>query len=399
MIPTAPGALLDAATRSSEKAHSDDLLQHLSTAVLVLDGGLHIVRLNQAAEQLLQTSALRCLGERIDTVLTPVALTPLDKASAERSSHSTNAAFQEALRSGQSFTARSIRLRLPQGAELQVDYTVTAYAPRSVARVSTIPSGLIVEVSPADSTAQIRRDEAQASIQESARQLLRGLAHEVKNPLGGVRGAAQLLERELPTEQLREYTRIIIDEADRLRDLVDRLLTTQHKPFYSDVNIHRVLERVLQLIEVETPQLCVERDYDPSIPALRADEAQLIQATLNVLRNAQQALAERGTGKGDRPKIIVRSRIVRQPTLGLRRHRLAVRLELIDNGPGIPTEIMDKIFLPMISGRAAGSGLGLSIAQGIVSQHQGTIECTSEPGRTRFAITLPVEHAPSENAP
>ncbi len=397
MIPTAPEALLEGTKLRSDRTFpgkmSDDLLQHLSTAVLVLDGGLRIVQLNQAAEQLLQTSALRCLGERIDSVLTPLALTAVD-----RSGPSTNAAFQQAMRSGQSFTARAVRLRLPQGGELQVDYTVTAYAPRSVARVSTVPSGLIVEVSPADSTAQIRRDEAQASIQESARQLLRGLAHEVKNPLGGVRGAAQLLERELPTEQLREYTRIIIDEADRLRDLVDRLLTTQHKPFYSDVNVHRVLERVLQLIEVETPELCVERDYDPSIPLLRADEAQLIQAMLNVLRNAQQALAERGTGKGDRPRIIVRSRILRQPTLGLRRHRLAVRIELIDNGPGIPPDIMDKIFLPMISGRATGSGLGLSIAQGIVSQHQGTIECTSEPGRTRFAITLPVEHARSENA-
>ncbi len=396
MIPTAPDALLDGTKlrgdRSPAGKMSDDLLQHLSTAVLVLDGGLCVVQLNQAAEQLLQISALRCLGERIDAVITPLALTADDRSAA-----STHAAFQQAMRSGQSFTARSVRLRLPQGGELQVDYTVTAYAPRSIARVSTVPSGLIVEVSPADSTAQIRRDEAQASIQESARQLLRGLAHEVKNPLGGVRGAAQLLERELPTEQLREYTRIIIDEADRLRDLVDRLLTTQHKPFYSDVNVHRVLERVLQLIEVETPELCVERDYDPSIPLLRADEAQLIQAVLNVLRNAQQALAERGTGKGDRPRIIARSRIVRQPTLGLRRHRLAVRLELIDNGPGIPPELMDKIFLPMISGRATGSGLGLSIAQAIVSQHQGTIECTSEPGRTRFAITLPVEHAQSEN--
>lgn len=399
MIPTAPDVLLESSKLRSDRSHpgkmSDDLLQHLSTAVLVLDGSLRIVQLNQAAEQLLQTSAMRALGERIDTVLTPLALT-----SADRSGLSTEAAFQEAMRSGQSFTARAVRLRLPHGGELQVDYTVTAYAPRSVARVSTVPSGLIVEVSPADSTAQIRRDEAQASIQESARKLLRGLAHEVKNPLGGVRGAAQLLERELPTEQLREYTRIIIDEADRLRDLVDRLLTTQHKPFYSDVNVHRILERVLQLIEVETPELCVERDYDPSIPSLRADEAQLIQAILNVLRNAQQALAERGTGNtGDRPRIVVRSRIVRQPMLGPRRHRLAVRLELIDNGPGIPPDIMDKIFLPMISGRATGSGLGLSIAQGIVSQHQGTIECTSEPGRTRFAIILPVEHAQSENSP
>ena len=393
MIPTSPGVLLDARTPSVDMPSAEDLLQHLSTAVLVLDGALCIAQVNQAAEQLLQTSALRCLGERIDSVLVP-----LGALSSGTDGDSTYAAFQQALRSGQSFTARAVRLRLPHGGELQVDYTVSPYTPRSVARISAVPSGLIVEVSPADSTAQIRRDEAQASIQESARQLLRGLAHEVKNPLGGVRGAAQLLERELPTEQLREYTRIIIDEADRLRDLVDRLLTTQQKPFYSEVNIHRVLERVLQLIEVETPALRIERDYDPSIPLLRADEAQLIQATLNVLRNAQQALAEGGTGKGDRPRIYVRSRIVRQPTVGPRRHRLAVRLELSDNGPGIPPEIMDKMFLPMISGRAAGSGLGLSIAQGIVSQHQGTIECTSEPGRTRFAITLPVEHAPIENA-
>ena len=385
MIPTAAGAVLSARPRRSEPAVIDELLQHLSTAVIVLDAQLVIVQLNQSAEMLLQTSGQRCLGERIDTVLSPV-----------RGRGDVSAAFEQALRSGQSFTARAVRLRLPQGGELQADYTVSPYAPSSVARVSTVPSGLIVEVSPSDSTAQIRRDEAQASIQESARQLLRGLAHEVKNPLGGVRGAAQLLERELPTEQLKEYTRIIIDEADRLRDLVDRLLTTQQKPYLSNVNVHRVLERVLQLIVVETPDLEIERDYDPSIPTLRADEAQIIQAVLNVLRNAQQALQENGTGDGAPPRITVRTRIHRQVTLGLRRHRLAVRLELIDNGPGIPPEIMDKMFLPMISGRAAGSGLGLSIAQAIVSQHQGTIECTSEPGRTRFAIMLPVEPAAPE---
>lgn len=388
MIPTAAGAVLAARPRRAEPIVIDELLQHLSTAVIVLDAKLTIVQLNQAAEMLLQTSGQRCLGERIESVLVPVGGTA-----------DTGIAFQQALRSGQSFTARAVRLRLPQGAELQADYTVSPYAPSSVARVTSVPSGLIVEVSPIDSTAQIRRDEAQASIQESARQLLRGLAHEVKNPLGGVRGAAQLLERELPTEQLREYTRIIIDEADRLRDLVDRLLTTHQKPYYSNVNVHRVLERVLQLISVESPELALERDYDPSIPALRADEAQLIQAVLNVLRNAQQALEEGGTGDGQPPRIKVRTRIVRQVTLGLRRQRLAVRIELCDNGPGIPPEIMDKMFLPMISGRAAGSGLGLSIAQGIVSQHQGTIECTSEPGRTRFAITLPVEQAQLEQQP
>ena len=361
---------------------SDDLLQHLATAVLVLDARLCVRTLNQAAEILLQVSGQRCVGEPATSVLVaggssiePMAA-PLLRAQA----------------SGSSITLRATWLRRSSGGDITVDLTITP--------LTELGGGVIVEISPLEPAIQIRRDETQASVQESARLLLRGLAHEIKNPLGGVRGAAQLLAGELPTPQLREYTKIIIDEADRLRDLVDRLLAPRPRMRYLKTNIHHAVERVIQLIHAETPDVHIDRDYDPSVPDLQADEGQLIQAVLNVLRNAQQALTENRTdpagasgrvGDSSGPRILVRTRVIRQATIGLRRLRLALRLELIDNGPGIPEAIADKLFFPMISGRASGTGLGLSITQAIIAQHHGTIECSSRPGHTRFSITLPLE--------
>ena len=361
---------------------SDELLQHLATAVLVLDARLRVCSLNQAAEILLQISGQRCVGELATSVL----------VAGVASIEPTAGPLLRAQSSGSSMTLRATSLRLPSGNDVTVDLTITP-----------VPHGeMIIEIAPLEPAIQIQRDETQASVQESARLLLRGLAHEIKNPLGGVRGAAQLLERELPTPHLREYTKIIIDEADRLRDLVDRLLAPRPRMRYLPTNIHHATERVIQLIHVETPDVHIERDYDPSVPDLQADEAQLIQAILNVLRNAQQALTEQATapataapsppndGVGS-PKITVRTRVIRQATIGMRRLRLALRLELIDNGPGIPEAIADRLFFPMISGRANGTGLGLSIAQAIIAQHHGAIECTSRPGHTRFSITLPLE--------
>ena len=356
-----------------------DVLQHLATAVLVVDAQLQIRTINQAAEVLLQVSGQRCVGELATTVL----------VAGSTSAEPTSWALIRARASGSSMTLRATTLRLPSGSDITVDLTVTPIAERS--------GDLVVEIAPLQPAIQLRRDEAQASVQASAQLLLRGLAHEIKNPLGGVRGAAQLLQHELPTAHLREYTKIIIDEADRLRDLVDRLLAPRPRMRYQPTNIHHALERVLRLIAVETPGLHIERDYDPSVPALAADEGQLIQALLNVLRNAQQALTEHLPGStpassdAPPPRITVRTRVVRQATIGMRRLRLALCLELIDNGPGIPAAIADQLFLPMISGRANGTGLGLSIAQAIIAQHHGTIECTSRPGQTRFSITLPME--------
>jgi two-component system, NtrC family, nitrogen regulation sensor histidine kinase GlnL len=205
--------------------------------------------------------------------------------------------------------------------------------------------------------------------------------------LGGIRGAAQLLERELQTERQRDYTRIIIEEADRLRNLVDRMLGPSQRPSLVPVNVHQALERVVQLLEAEQPgRIQVVRDYDPSLPLIEADLEQLIQALLNIVRNAQQALE-----KIEAAQIVLRTRILRQFTIGPIRHRLVLRIDIADNGPGIPPELFDRMYYPMISGRADGSGLGLSIAQSIVGQHGGLVECESRPGATTFSIFLPLE--------
>jgi two-component system nitrogen regulation sensor histidine kinase GlnL len=226
------------------------------------------------------------------------------------------------------------------------------------------------------------------------KQLIRNLAHEIKNPLGGIRGAAQLLEFELGVrerDELREYTQVIIKESDRLQTLVDRLLEPHRHPhIVGDVNIHEVCERVRQVILAEFPRgLTIERDYDVSVPDLRGDKEQLIQALLNIVRNAAEALRER-ISQGD-AKIELRTRIARKVTIGKRLHKLALVLHVSDNGPGIPEDIRDRIFYPLVSGREDGSGLGLTLAQTFVQQHDGLIEVESRPGCTEFKIMLPFE--------
>jgi two-component system nitrogen regulation sensor histidine kinase GlnL len=217
--------------------------------------------------------------------------------------------------------------------------------------------------------------------------MIRGLAHEIKNPLGGVRGAAQLLARELPEGDLVEYTNIIIREADRLRDLVDRMLGPIHQLDTQVLNIHEVLEHVRNLICAETNhRITAVRDYDPSLPPLRGDKSQLIQAVLNIVRNALQAATS-----VDRCAITLRSRPQRQFTIGSVRHRVVCKLDIEDNGPGIPDDMLQAIFMPMVSGRPEGTGLGLTIAQSIVTRHGGLLECFSEPGLTRFSIYLPMD--------
>jgi two-component system nitrogen regulation sensor histidine kinase GlnL len=219
---------------------------------------------------------------------------------------------------------------------------------------------------------------------QANRLLLRNLAHEIKNPLGGIRGAAQLLEQELEKPGLREYTQVIVQEADRLRLLMEKLLAPQNASHYSALNIHEVLERVRSVVLAEMADgLKIKRDYDISLPALIGDKEQLIQVMLNIVRNAAHAM--KGSGL-----ITLRTRVAHQATLNKRRHRQAVRVEIIDNGPGIPQELQDKIFYPLVSGRADGHGLGLTIAQDFVSQHHGIIEFDSEPGRTCFTVLLPI---------
>ena len=239
---------------------------------------------------------------------------------------------------------------------------------------------------------QTRQDREERALEqaEATKELIRNLAHEIKNPLGGIRGAAQLLEMEVESRALTEYTQVIIKEADRLQGLVDRLLAPHRKPhLVDDVNIHEVCERVRALILAEFPRgLQTLRDYDTSIPDFRGDREQLIQAVLNIARNAAEALEGR-IEAGD-ARITLRTRIARQVTLGKHRYRLALELHLEDNGPGVPESIRDRIFFPLVSGREGGSGLGLTLARTFVQQHQGTVECESEPGKTIFKILIPL---------
>ena len=249
---------------------------------------------------------------------------------------------------------------------------------------------LVVEMVEIEQQTRIDREERSIGQAQANKELLRNLAHEIKNPLGGIRGSAQLLEMELDDKDLTEYTQVIIREADRLQTLVDRLLAPHRRPHVvGDVNIHEVCERVRALILAEFPRgLKVVRDYDISIPEVRGDREQLIQAVLNIVHNACQALAER-IAAGD-ARIVLRTRAARQVTIQRVRHRLALELHVEDNGPGVPEDIRDYIFQPLVSGRDGGSGLGLTLAQTFVQEHHGTIGCESVPGRTDFTIILPV---------
>jgi len=249
---------------------------------------------------------------------------------------------------------------------------------------------LIVELSPLEQQVRQDREERLLDQAQANKELIRNLAHEIKNPLGGIRGAAQLLQMEVESRDLIEYTQVIIHEADRLQTLVDRLLAPHRRPHVvGDVNIHEVCERVRSVILAEFPRdLHIDRDFDPSIPEFRGDREQLIQATLNIAHNAAQALAERRAA-GD-ARITFKTRIARQVIFNKQWYRLALELHVIDNGPGVPDTIKDRIFYPLVSGRDGGTGLGLTLAQTFVQQHHGVIECDSVPGRTDFKILIPL---------
>ncbi len=259
-----------------------------------------------------------------------------------------------------------------------------------IVAMTDLPDEVIVELLPVEQQTRQEREERLLDQAQANKELIRNLAHEIKNPLGGIRGSAQLLEMELNDKELTEYTQVIIHEADRLQTLVDRLLAPHRRPHVvGDVNIHEVCERVRALILAEFPRgLRVVRDYDISIPEFRGDREQLIQAVLNIAHNAAQALQER-VAQGD-AQITLRTRIARQVTFGKNRYRLALELHVIDNGPGVPDSIKDRIFYPLVTGRDGGSGLGLTLAQNFVQQHHGLIECDSVPGRTDFKILIPL---------
>ncbi|RCV92995.1 nitrogen regulation protein NR(II) [Vreelandella rituensis] len=340
------------------------LLDHLTTAVLLLDGKLQVRWMNPAAEALLAVSLSRVSGFSLDTLL--------------GNDDSIDTVLAKARDAFHPFTQREARLRPLNGEPLTVDYTVTPLS----------EDELLLELEPRDRLMQISREEALMTRQETIKVLARGLAHEVKNPLGGIRGAAQLLERDLHEPGLREYTHIIVEEVDRLRDLVDSMLGPTYVIKHSPLNIHKVLERVRSLLHAEYPKVDIRRDYDPSLPDLSGDESQMIQALLNVARNAVQAMTD---AEMTAPELTLRTRARRQFTLGAERHRLVCEVGVVDNGPGVPESLRETLFYPMVSGRAEGSGLGLSIAQSILHQHQGLIECESHPGHTEFRLLIPLE--------
>ncbi|MDB2384342.1 nitrogen regulation protein NR(II) [Endozoicomonas sp.] len=342
------------------------LLDHSHTAIIALDSDLRFQYLNPSAEALLDLSNQRANDMLVANIICQQEL---------------HQDLIRALEQKQQFTRRETALSLHHET-ITADYSVTPLESKSCA--------LLIEIHPRKRLRRITLEESQAVKHETSRILVRGLAHEIKNPLGGIRGAAQLLGRMLKNPEFSDYTQVIIEEADRLRDLVDRMLGPLTPPRIKEINIHEVLERVTQLIEAETRHtLSINRDYDPSIPDLPADRELMIQAVLNLARNAMQAIAQSmPLGNGH---ITLRSRITRQFTMGSQRRRMVCQLSVIDNGPGIPEHLRENIFYPMISGRADGTGLGLPMTQSIISQHNGLIEWESSPGNTCFHIYLPLQ--------
>jgi two-component system nitrogen regulation sensor histidine kinase GlnL len=346
-------------------------LDLLASAVVILDAEGRISYANAAAENMLESSfrlleqhllfELFVNGDKLETVFS-------------------QAVAHEFAEKRQDLTLQRI------GREsLQVHVVVTA--------LDNPDSPVLIEMRENVQQLKLDREERLLDQSQANKELIRNLAHEIKNPLGGIRGAAQLLELELPErhlKELREYTQVIIKEADRLQTLVDRLLAPHRRPhIVGDVNIHEVCERVRSLILAEFPVgLEIRRDYDLSLPDFRGDKEQLIQVVLNIAHNASYALTER-IRQGD-AVLTLQTRVARQVTLAKVRYRLALDLHILDNGPGIPTEILDRIFFPLVSGREGGSGLGLTLAQTFIQQHSGVIECESQPGCTDFRILIPL---------
>ena len=341
------------------------ILDHLNTAILLFDRELILTYINTTGEILLADSAHHLVGHSADELFKtsdPALLSNL----------------KQSLAMAEPLVDRALTLsRMTQNVTINFSAT-PLLANEQVCEI-------LIELQQVDNHLRISKEEQLLSQHNTARLLVRGLAHEIKNPLGGLRGAAQLLDLELHDPELKEYTQIIIAESDRLQGLMDKMLGPNKLPNKQALNIHEVLERVRQLVQAESSGgLTISCDYDPSIPDIHADKNQLIQAILNIAKNAVQAMEGKGT-------IIFKTRIYRQMSIGRKRYKLAVKCDIIDSGPGIDADMMNQIFYPMITGRAEGTGLGLSIAQALINQHNGLIECNSEPGNTVFSIFLPME--------
>lgn len=342
------------------------LLDNQRAALVLLDESLCISYLNATAEALLYTSWRK------------LASTPLSRFFSD--TDTIHDVFSNCLAQGHPITCHEVEVHSPY-TETQVNLTVSRLLP------DRSRPALLVEIQPLDRHLRHSQEEQQQQVHKAARHMVRNIAHEVKNPLGGIRGAAQLLNGYHPDSQWQKCIDIIIDESDRLSDLTNRLLGSKDRPNMHDINIHECLERARLLVEQEQPAVTIQRDYDPSLPNIRADKNLLIQALLNLVRNAMQTLMENRIENGF---ITLRTRAQRQVTIHNNHHRLALRIDIEDNGPGVPDSLQNALFFPLVTGRAQGAGLGLSITQDIINHHQGMIECESKPGHTCFRLLLPM---------
>ena len=346
-----------------------ELLDGLVTSVFLLDQDLNVVYLNAAAQTLLGVGPNQALGRSIsDLTRGAETLLPL---------------FERARQGDEGVVQRELAWPAPGGVVRILDCAVT--------QIALGPNNfqLLLEIEDITQHRRLTRENALLAQLGGSRLMVRQLAHEIKNPLGGLRGAAQLLERELLDPALREYTRVIISEADRLTNLLDSMLGPGRPPAKQLINVHELLERVYHLLRSEAPEgVIVDRDYDPSLPPLTVDPNHIIQAMLNLGRNAIQALSGADVYA---PRLVLRTRAASNVSVGAQRHRLVASIQFEDNGPGVPSDIRDTIFYPLVSGRADGTGLGLGIAQDLVSRHGGLIEFDSAPGRTIFVISLPMD--------
>ena len=342
-------------------------LDLLGTAIVLVDQDKNVHYANPAAENLFETSSKSFLGHSISEIFQDEVL---------------DAAIDYARENHSSYTENDLRIGAFGRSKLLLSCTAN---PVELDGWVEGWRGLLLEFRHIEQQMKIAREERLLDQSQANRELIRNLAHEIKNPLGGIRGAAQLLDRELERPNLHEYTQVIMKEADRLQLLMDRLLTPHRLPQPAPLNIHEVLERVRSVILAEYPQgITVVRDYDTSLPHLTGDREQLIQAVLNIVRNAAQAMH----GKG---RITLKTRIARQATLARRRYKQAIEVQISDNGPGIPEDIRDKVFYPLVSGREGGSGLGLTLVQNFVTQHHGTVAFETQPGGTTFTLLLPIQ--------
>lgn len=351
----------------------DNLLDNLSTAVLILDDDMCIQYANHAAQALFERSFNLLMECSIYQFIGSSSL-DIDR-------------LKESMQHGDSYSDSEVNITFLDGRHTQTDVSVTNMLDSGSKR-------LLLEIRLIEQQKKITQENHQWAQQQAARELVRGLAHEIKNPLGGIRGAAQLLSKELKSPDLKEFTSVIIEQSDRLRNLVDRLLGPNVRPKFHWYNVHEVLEKVCMIVDLDpSHSIRIVRDYDPSIPDLYVDQDMIQQATLNIVRNSVQVLMLHPDIAGE---IRIVTRIERRVIIHGASFPLCVKIGIVDNGPGIPTELKDTLFYPMVTNKTDGSGLGLSISQTLVGHHRGKIEVDSWPGRTEFTLYLPIERKDPE---